>query len=366
MIDGVIPNLNPISYDKTSAPATKLNLNNIIASDVRSFVCKIGQTTNYSTKFISMLAQYEPDSPEYEELIGRIKQLRRYIGDSIDSAKGIKTKPFPSEWKKKYKYLETDTEDIRKEKYFYNSLVGRKKPYFFIYIYNALYAEYRKYKKNYNTACKELFNCKMGELLMKQYKTDDEKKFVREYYQKMPVTKTNCVINRLCWMIEGMELKYKHTKIKSTNPEIVEAMIDQDIEFNKTRYNKVKALYLQYKREYNKIVVAINSVSQGSDHVRESSETGMKDLNFFYTDTREKAQEICSNAQEFANYAVMLCYQELQSAPKDFVWTIAIEGLLKNLEKNKQEKIEVPIRDINGETYLGAKYSLAVVSCDSN
>lgn len=361
IIDNVIPDLSPISYDKTVAPFQKLTLNNIIASDIRSFDCKIGQTTNYSTKFISMLPLYKPESREYKELVSRIKQLRRYIGDSIDSAKGIKTKPFPKEWKKRYKVLEEDPIEIKKEKYFYNNLVGKRKPYFFIYIYSGLYAEYRKHRKDYNTLCKERLGCKLGELLGKKDKTHDEKQFVKAYYYCMPVTKTNCIINRLCWIIEGVELKYKRSKNEYFNYQVVEALLSPTAKFNRNRYKEMQELYATYKREYNKIVAEMNITSKKQN---ESEVSGVNHIDKFYTEMRVKAQEICSNAQELANYAVRICYVDNPKGLKDFAWTITIDGLMKNIRENKSDIIEVPIRDENGVNYLGAKYSLLEVKND--
>src|SRR5690606_34351740 len=97
VLNSIIPNLNAITYDKASAKSQRLNGTNILATDLRSFNSKIGTITNYSTSFISMLANFKPESDEYKEILDRIKLLRRYIGDSIDQAKGIKTKPFPTE-----------------------------------------------------------------------------------------------------------------------------------------------------------------------------------------------------------------------------------------------------------------------------
>lgn len=361
VIDNVMPNLNPISYDKTTAPLQKLTLTNIINSDVKSFDCKIGQTTNYSTKFISMLPLYSPDSREYKELINRIKQLRRYIGDSIDSAKGIKTKPFPAEWKRKYKIFDEDSLEVKKEKYFYNNLVGKKKPYFFIYIYSALQAEYRKHRKEYNKLSKERMGCKLQDLLVKKDKTPEEKKFVKEYYYYMPVTRTNCIINRLCWIIEGIELGYKNAKNDAFSEDVVEALTSKTAPFNRNRYKEVVALYKEYQREYNRMVAEINMANRQQ---KEDDDLAMNRIDKFYGDIRVKAEAICSNAQELANYAVRICYTDNPRASKDFVWTITLDGLMENIKENQKDIIEVPVRDENGIDYLGGKYSLAEVKHD--
>ncbi|RKJ29872.1 hypothetical protein D7X33_42160, partial [Butyricicoccus sp. 1XD8-22] len=154
VLNSIIPNKNVITYDKNTANAQKLNNTNILKTDLRSFDSKIGQITNYSTSFISMLANFKEDSDEYNELLQRIKLLRRYIGDSIDAAKGIKTEPFPIEWRKRVFVDKSDSKEVKKEKYFRNKLVADKKPYFMTYVYDKLQKEYKDFKRNYDRMSK--------------------------------------------------------------------------------------------------------------------------------------------------------------------------------------------------------------------
>lgn len=147
MLNSIFTNKNVITYEKVSAPSQRLNNTNILATDLRSFDSKVGAITNFSTTFISMLANHKEGSPEYNELIERIKLLRRYIGDSIDQAKGIKMLPFPSEWKRREYIYDDDPDEVKSKKYYHNSLVANKKPYFMIYIYDKIKNEYREYRK---------------------------------------------------------------------------------------------------------------------------------------------------------------------------------------------------------------------------
>ena len=171
VINGIYPCRLPITYDKESAPAQRMTTTNMIKADLNTFDCKIGQTTNYSTKFFSMLCNYDRESREYKELTERIKLLRRYIGDSIDAGKGIKTKPFPAEWKSWKRVPEDWTEEQKSEQWFLNNLVEKRKPYFFVYIYEAEMEKYKSAKKKLDRECKSIFGVNFNELKSRENKT---------------------------------------------------------------------------------------------------------------------------------------------------------------------------------------------------
>ena len=88
-----------------------------------------------------MLPMFQrPDQQKQrEELLLRIKLLREINGQEIDRIKGVEAKgPPKDEWLKIWKIDKDDTEEQRKEKYYHNSLVISKKPYFFRYLYPEL------------------------------------------------------------------------------------------------------------------------------------------------------------------------------------------------------------------------------------
>lgn len=356
MLNGIVKDQNVITYDKESAPEQRLNNTNLMKTDLRSFDSKVGTITNYSTTFITMLANFKEGSDEYNELLNRIKLLRRYIGDSIDQAKGIKMKPFPSEWKKREFLYTSDEKEERDRKYYHNSLIANRKPYFMIYVYDKVNNDYREYKKKSERACKEKFGCTLNQLLSKKDKSKQESYYVSEYYRRMPVIKNNSVMNVLCKKIESLDFKYKSPKNNENVDEMFDILYDKNVNISVNKLDKLKELYLKFKRRKNFKVKnnILNSIGFDTEEDKERSEM----LNQFYEEVRNEAKLICSNSIELANHLVYMMYKLYPAEPKEFAWSIGGDGILDILEQKRENSISVPFNDLNGTEYLGKKYSL--------
>lgn len=61
-----------------------------IHANIDSFGDDIGKTTNWITSMFDVQAQFEPGSPEYEELDYRIKCGQLFQQNAIDKAKGYR------------------------------------------------------------------------------------------------------------------------------------------------------------------------------------------------------------------------------------------------------------------------------------
>lgn len=355
VINGVYQNRLPITYEKSKAPDQKMTKRNIIKSDLKSFNSTIGQTTNYSTKFFSMLCNYEKDSAEYLELEHRIKLLRRFIGDSIDAAKGIQIKPFPKLWKNWVKINKTDSEDMKSKKWFYNNLVAKKKPYFFIYVYDELKTEYKQYVRLKDRECRDIFGCKIRDLKDKVEKTQEEKNFIRSYYHKMPLTKTNCILNKLTWMIEDVEKKYKYIKRTSPNKELIDLYTNKEIEFNKKRYNQVTDICLKYNKALKSKVIQYTYESfDGEEQDDDNVFIGIENLKDMVI---EDLNKVCCNQSELTNYIVKLCYEDNLNVNRAVLFDLGSDGLVENIKNNSLDS-HVVVEDENGKEYLGKKYLL--------
>lgn len=356
ILNSVYPEQNVITYKKESAPDQKLNMTNLMNTDLRSFDSKVGTITNYSTTFITMLANFKEGTPEHNELLTRIKLLRRYIGDSIDQAKGIKMKPFPSEWKKREFINEHDTDEVKKQKYYRNSLIANRKPYFMIYVYDRLMNEYRDYKRKCERTCKEKFGCTLGQLLSKKNKTKQESYYVSEYYRRMPVVKNNSVMNMLCNMIEVVDFKYKRPKNQESVNEMFSILFDDRFTIDDTKLEKILSLYNKFSKKRN--FKFKNSTLNSIDYSMKEESEKEKDINEFYEEVRNEAYSICSNERELANYLVYTVYKLFPNDSKDFAWQIGIDGIIEKLKESSDQFIEMPFHDKNGIDYLGKKYSL--------
>lgn len=76
----------PVSYDKAKPPVQKITLSNQVRCDLRGLDTKVGQITNYSTSMLAMLPMFESEknAEQKEEIVKRLKILRRVQGDEID------------------------------------------------------------------------------------------------------------------------------------------------------------------------------------------------------------------------------------------------------------------------------------------
>lgn len=362
MIKCIYPGRLPITYDKESAPAQKMNTNNMIRADLNTFDCKIGQTTNYSTKFFSMLCNYDRESREYKELTERIKLLRRYIGDSIDAGKGVKTKPFPADWKSWKRVPEDWTDEQKSEQWFLNNLVEKRKPYFFVYIYDTVMEDYKKEKKRLDKECRNIFGVNFNELKSKDDKTLEEKNFVKKYYNELPVTKTPCIMNKMAWRIEGMEFDFKHPKnTADENITLANKMLSGNTKFSKAKMDAVRKCYKLWKSLINKQFqrsineeydLSVDNEYSGSETIEDSvKERIARDL-----------EEIIPNDVELADYLIELAYMDQKSDAKAFCWTFGSDGIIKNLLlKNCDKPLKIPVDNPDGELYLGKRYGLGEV-----
>lgn len=353
VLNNIIPNLNAITYDKATAKPQRLNGTNILATDLRSFNSKIGTITNYSTSFITMLANFKEDSNEYKELLERIKLLRRYIGDSIDQAKGIKTKPFPTEWKKRVFIDKADSDEVKQEKYYHNKLVANKKPYFMIYIYEKLKTEYRDYRSKIERTCKEKFGCTLHQLMINPNRTQEEQQYLNAYNRNMPVVKNNSIMNMLCKMIEDVDFKYKRSKNNENLDESYAILMNENIEINEEKLEKLLNLRKKFNGKRN-FKIKNSNLNEGENSYK-------NEINEFYEEIRNEAEMICSNKQELSNHLVHIVYKLFPNDSKDFAWHIGIEGIIQTLEDKSDMLVEMPMKDNDGQDYLGQKYTLRSV-----
>lgn len=345
-------------------------MNNIIKTDLNTFNCRIGQTTNYSTKFFSMLCNYNRDSRGYKELVDRIKMLRRYIGDSIDAGKGIKTKPFPNEWKSWKRIPEDWTEEQKAEQCFLNNLVEKRKPYFFVYIYDTLMEDYKREKKRLDRECKNIFGINFTELKSKEEKTQEEKNFIRKYYNELPVTKTPCIMNKMAWKIEDLEFDFKYPKNTTEENQVLAAkMMCGDFKLMKSKMDKIRHVYKEWKadvcesnKKSNQKMINANfendKLSYLLDHI-DDKEMSIEVKKEQYV---LELEQIVANDKELADYLVYMAYESGDSNMKAFCWMFGGNGIVQNmLEKNK--RVVIPVQCENGIEYLGKRCALQQVFC---
>lgn len=344
----------PIIYDKQAVPTQKITLANQVRCDVRGLDTKVGQITNYSTSMIAMLPLFknEKQKEQYEEIEKRLKILRLIQGNEIDKIKGVNPTPFPKSWKC-WVNINKDDDDITKaEKYKYNSMVVKKKPYFFIYLYNTLMNDYKNYEKNFNSISLTHFGIPIKVLLRKKDHTEGEMNLLRKYRKYSPVLETECVMNILCKEIENIEFDIKY---KPNCVSLLPKFASRD-NIDETKINKLAEIYKEYKaqRKYKGIETLITNEGIQDEDMNDI----LKNVLYANRDEYKDAMlELFTSSQELFNHLVVVC--ERNNWSYDCIWDIVGEDIIDIIPYGSTKVI---VEDKNGFEYLGNRYKVEEVS----
>ena len=343
----------PIMYDKEAVPTQKITLPNQIRCDVKGLDTKVGQITNYSTSMLAMLPLFkgEKQTEQREEIETRLKLLRELQGAEIDKIKGTTPPNFPKSWRHWVKINKDDDDITKAEKYKYNSMVVKKKPYFFIYLYSTLMNDYKAYEKNFNSISLTHFGIPIKALLRKKEHTEGELNLIRKYRKYSPVLETDCIMNILCKEIENMEfdIKYKPNCV-SLLPEFAEK-IDVDEE----KMQSLTSIYKKYKaqKKYKGIEALVDNEGIQDDDMNEILR------NVLYANRDEyknEMVELFTSSKELFNYLIVMCDRNNWSY--DCIWDIVGEDII-DIVPYGDTKVVVEKED--GFEYLGHFYGLEEV-----
>lgn len=343
----------PIMYDKEAVPTQKITLPNQIRCDVKGLDTKVGQITNYSTSMLAMLPLFkgEKQTEQREEIETRLKLLRELQGAEIDKIKGTTPPNFPKSWRHWVKINKDDDDITKAEKYKYNSMVVKKKPYFFIYLYSTLMNDYKAYEKNFNSISLTHFGIPIKALLRKKEHTEGELNLIRKYRKYSPVLETDCIMNILCKEIENMEfdIKYKPNCV-SLLPEFAEK-IDVDEE----KMQSLTSIYKKYKaqKKYKGIEALVDNEGIQDDDMNEILR------NVLYANRDEYKNEMIelfTSSKELFNYLIVMCDRNNWSY--DCIWDIVGEDIIDIIPYGNTK---VVVEKEDGFEYLGHFYGLEEV-----
>jgi hypothetical protein len=346
-IDGAQPGL-PITCDKKSASKIKIIDEELYLADSSGFNTKVGYLTNLSTSFYALLPQFQEGTKEYDTLFTRLKLARIQQERIIDSAKGIIVKEIPEFWSK-WKKIKSDTPKEEVEEIeLNNKIVADKRPYFMKWLYPEYMRKYKKFEDTYSNFSIAKFRLTIDQLLKKGNHTEQESGVIRDYKRYHPFILSNCLMNRVC---QYMEEKIKEIKEETGKSNFdYSVLLDSDFEVTDDKLSKMIQLFERYK--YAK-----------------KSKIGMdKYENFeqFILQIRNQAyKEISSSGVELANLSVCINYKIFPKSNKDFCWNVFGEEILKNVYKNKQDKVLVPVACETGDIeYLGKRYVMTDAKID--
>jgi hypothetical protein len=296
-----------------------------------------------------------------------MRTLDCLVGEQSNKATVLQNKQKPSKYDKELELLsiivqkETDfvKAGIRWNCPYEIKKLTEKLPYFLIYRYPDLLAQY----KEINSKRKRVSNSmrKKAELMAYNELNQDSKdfdvtefvkqtiKYASEYDDKklnayiqqkidnklqnekdleLPVLKTQSPMNKLCWDIEAWE---KQIKFNLPKEDMRKLYVHDDIPDNKEMFDKLEKLYLQYVKqsaEQRKLEKKKNKTTE--------DELAITDFNWekFKNKYKNKAIELCPDEQQRLKYLTDILYQEkYHRHKKKFVWVCCADTILKNLTR---------------------------------
>lgn len=367
LVDSINPTLPIITYEKQKVKSQKINFDNLGSFDVKSFDSPIGGITNLASNLYALKELFDKNSKEYAEIEKRIRMLRFYQGTAIDHAKGCVYNPPNKNWSHRQKYiLITDnmTEEQKQEAQkqnekikFENSICCDKKTYFFGYVYPQKMRELKHYKKNQRELCYRVFGCKLKDLKQKQNKTEEEKKFLRNYYKYMPLFNSDCTMNNLAKYIEDFEFN----KDKSEKYFDYSCMMsDKDREFKPSTCKKIKQILSTFKTNYAVLTKSYcydKTYNFFSEAAKENSNSYFDGLFNAY---KEELEILLSNENELVDYLIYVYYNQCQSMDRVLLWQLYPDIILRNIKKNSNCHYEIKESE-DGQEFFGKKFVLKEV-----
>ena len=348
----------PVDYENKKAPKKKINKNELYLSDIQGFNNSVGFVTNVATTAFALLSKFEYGSKEYNEIIKRLKCFRKEQGSTIDATKGLEIKPFPIHWTKWNKIKETDSNEVKKEKEFLNSVCINQRVHFMRWLYPKYNVKFNNYYRLIDLIhVRTQFKKKLEDLLdqyknNKQELSEEEISFINKYYALNPFLETDCTMNNVSNFMFNSIKEIKSENYKKPNEENILILKNNEIQTDKDKLKKLYDLYKEYKKEKK------NINKKNKQHYDYDYET-IEQFNSYF---RNLANNISSNGSELVNLAVDICYTIHPLDNKSFLWNVFGDDLINNIIMNKQNKIEIPFLDIRGDiNYLGNKYKMKEV-----
>ena len=341
---------NIIMYDKPAAPSHKINHRNLVEGYINGFGSRVGVYSNHATIIEALKALYvgEDKQRQRDELERRKKLLREVVGAEIDSAKGL-AKPKEPWYFTKFVTINEDDDDATKaEKYYHNSLVISKKPYFFRYLYPELNKKYKQYENQYNEKAKAAHGVKLKKLFSKENKTEAEKTLIRRYHKFSPVINTNCTMNILCRDIEDIDFDIQWGK---TNESKLPYYDLETFVFDPEILKVFRSMYQKWNNK--KSLTYIDTVFNNEDDV-DYKECRFGILDAVRVELKSEYKSLNITPMEGLTYIKALS-QSYAKFNWGFAWDLIDTDILECIEDNDAL---APVQCEDGVEYLGKNYVL--------
>ena len=352
MIENTYDDL-PVKYDPPKPAKMLFTQKDLQTADKFTFGSIIGQITNNATMIRTMMADFEENSPEYRVLINRMRMACKMQSAQIDKAKiGKKVKGIPGIWRTIDKPKEGDSAEVITQKKFYDSILCRKHPYFFIYLYKDTMKKYREWKVKYKDSCRIKFGISLDELMALKEKSQEQIEFLKRRELACPVIDNNSIMNMVCHHMEGViqDINYE---VKKQSENVTDLYKTAGVPFDKETYARV----LGKIKESRKHIKEIRRDIKFRKKILYPEELNMIKNHHEYL--LHQLYGICSNKQELVNYLVDIFYKEYPSYNKELLFSLCGKELFENVLQNSNYEYSYPVLDEQGDTcFQGKKYSI--------
>lgn len=340
-------NLPALNCIQTKAPKKVVKEEDIIASNKAGFGSKIGSITNKITQMTSLMANYAPNSKEYETLRYRTQCGQALQQREIDKAKGILPIPMPKEW---YQYganiiKSDDSEEIQEKKAFNQTICANKKPYFFMYNYDTERINYQKFIEEVNSKSIGLYGISFEDMLKMDNLSEDAAKFVQYCSAKCPIDMSPSTMNRICRKIEE---------------EFDENFSCEELEFDysiyKSKNNVKRSSYAEIKGLCEHYLMNLKTLNSRKINNEEERKILLEDKDRLLETLIEDMTSICPNEESLCNILLDICYTGKMS--KTIVWDVCGTQIIKNMLEKHDNTLIYPEKSENADfCCCGTKFS---------
>lgn len=324
---------------------------------------KVGSETNKGSSMYPILEKYEVGSKEYEEMEYRIQCIQLEQQECIDSAKNGKApQPLPSYWSdincKELKYdIDEETGEILNTEEeiewieFNRKLVANKKPYYFIYIYEDLYKEYKNFIKELSTRARQSLGVSLQDIIRKDKKgqvlSEGEAKIMNCYREYCPVNNDYCIVNHISAIVEDRMEQLEKSAPSNLQSFDYKIYMNEDYKYydKGTEVTKLKNLCKEYGTASADRIKWFGSI--GTDGAFQENQ----DLDAWFNDS---VMQTIPCKEELANTLIYLSYGK-SVVSKFLAWTIAGDTILRNVINNTNGYISYPTRDEEGDIDFGGE-----------
>lgn len=340
-------NLPALNCIQTKAPKKVVKEEDIIASNKAGFGSKIGSITNKITQMTSLMANYTPNSKEYETLRYRTQCGQALQQREIDKAKGILPIPMPKEW---YQYganiiKSDDSEEIQEKKAFNQIICANKKPYFFMYNYDTERINYQKFIEEVNSKSIGLYGISFEDMLKMDNLSEDAVKFVKYCSAKCPIDMSPSTMNRICRKIEE---------------EFDENFSCEELEFDysiyKSKNNVKRSSYAEIKGLCEHYLMNLKTLNSRKINNEEERKILLEDKDRLLETLIEDMTSICPNEESLCDILLDICYTGKMS--KTIVWDVCGTQIIKNMLEKHDNTLTYPEKSENADfCCCGTKFS---------